>query len=54
MPLSLIFKPETLVTPVGMNSMKWELEELTSLSASTEPSELWRRGDATVGKVSTS
>jgi hypothetical protein len=48
MPLCLIFKPETLVTPFGMNSKKCEMQYMETLSALTERSELWRREDATV------
>jgi hypothetical protein len=43
-----------MVAPFGMNNMKCELEDLETLSALTDPSELWRHGDATVGRASAS
>jgi len=37
-----------------MNNMKCELEDLQNLSELTEPSELWRRGGATIGRANAS
>ena len=54
MPLSHFIKPETMVAPFGIDSMKCKLEDLENLSALTKPSELWRRGDGTDVRASKS